>query len=110
MRKMTEKQKSFYENAIQVSKAEIDLLNEEIQKELAAVKERITKLNSEIKAVRQIYEGACAVIGAEPEPEARIDLPKADTEELEDKDEDSDEENYTLEEELIEGDDEDLGY
>ena len=37
----------------------------ELEKELAAVKEKITRLNAEKQAARQIYDGACLRLGVE---------------------------------------------
>lgn len=88
-------QKKFYESVLKTSKEEVDVLNEEIQKELAAVKEKITRLNAEIKAVRQIYDGACLRLGVENELLKESDEPG----EVEDDD-------YNLEEDLVEVTDE----
>ncbi len=88
-------QKKFYESVLKTSKDEVDILNEEIQKELASVKEKITRLNAEIKAVRQIYDGACLRLGVENELLKESDEPG----EVEDDD-------YNLEEDLVEVTDE----
>jgi len=64
---LSNEQKAFYENVYQVSKAEIEETTNQIEKELAKVKEKITKLNAEKQAVRQVYEGACARLGIESE-------------------------------------------
>ena len=64
---LTDEQKSFYENVYKVSKQEIETISAQIERELAEVKERITKLNQEKQAVRQMYEGACSRLGIESE-------------------------------------------
>jgi hypothetical protein len=64
---LTDEQKSFYENVYKVAKQEIESISAQIERELAEVKERITKLNAEKQAVRQMYEGACARLGVESE-------------------------------------------
>lgn len=98
MAKLSGDQKKFYENILDTSKREIDGLNEEIQKELAAVKEKITRLNAEIKAVRQIYDGACLRLGVENELAKRDGGEEASGE--------SEEEEYNVDEELVEVPDE----
>ena len=70
---LTSEQKSFYDNVYKVSKSEIETISAQIEKELAEVKERITKLNQEKQAVRQMYEGACARLGMESEFEKSED-------------------------------------
>ncbi|GEM_PF-232138 len=57
---LTEEQREKYENIYKFSKGEIEAINAQIEKELAEVKDRITKLNAEKQAVKQVYEGACA--------------------------------------------------
>jgi hypothetical protein len=64
---LSNEQKSFYENVYKVSKQEIEAISSQIERELAEVKERITKLNQEKQAVRQMYEGACQRLGLESE-------------------------------------------
>ena len=70
---LTDEQKSFYENVYKVSKTEIEQITEQIERELAEVKERITKLNAEKQAVKQVYEGACSRLGIESEFEKSED-------------------------------------
>jgi hypothetical protein len=64
---LSDEQKSFYENVYKVAKQEIESISAQIERELAEVKERITKLNAEKQAVKQMYEGACARLGIESE-------------------------------------------
>ncbi len=70
---LSDEQKAFYENVYKVSKQEIDTISAQIERELAEVKERITKLNQEKQAVRQMYEGACQRLGVESEFEKSED-------------------------------------
>ena len=70
---LNDEQKSFYDNVHKVSKSEIEAISVQIEKELAEVKERITKLNQEKQAVKQMYEGACARLGLESEFEKSDD-------------------------------------
>lgn len=109
MRKLTDAQKQFYESALKIAKDEIEACNAEIQRELAAVKERITKLNADKEAVKQIYDGACKILGIANDLETNTptvtpsignNLNEVDVEE-----------DYALEEELIDSDeDEELEY
>lgn len=49
--------------ARQMAKDELDQLDREINAELARVKERLLELQQAKKAVKQIYDGACARMG-----------------------------------------------
>jgi ribosomal protein L11 len=60
---LTEQQKQKYEMARQVAKEELEQLDREINTELARVKERLLELQQAKKAVKQIYDGACARMG-----------------------------------------------
>ena len=56
---LSEQQKKFYENTLQVTKQEIDDLDRQIEEELAKVKERLAELQNAKKAARQMYDAAC---------------------------------------------------
>ncbi len=60
---LTEQQKQKFENARQMAKEELEQLDREINAELAKVKERLLELQQAKKAVKQIYDGACARMG-----------------------------------------------
>jgi len=60
---MTEQQRQKFELARQMAKDELEQLDREINIELARVKERLLELQRAKKAVKQIYDGACARIG-----------------------------------------------
>lgn len=60
---LTEQQRKFYETTLQVTKQEIGELKEEIEQELAKVKDRIAELQSAINASKQMYEAACQRLG-----------------------------------------------
>jgi len=109
MPKMSEEQQAFFENARNMAKAKIDELRMEIERELAAVKERITKLNAEMRPLRQIYEGACQLLGLEGELESEEAAPEES--EAESEAAPAVEDDYGLDDELIEVDeDEELEY
>jgi len=60
---LTEQQKQKYEVTRQMAKEELEELDKEISAELARVKDRLLELQQAKKAVKQIYDGACARMG-----------------------------------------------
>ncbi len=60
---LTDTQKKFYENSLQVTKQEISDLDRQIEDELAKVKERLAELQNGKKAARQMYDAACMRLG-----------------------------------------------
>jgi hypothetical protein len=60
---LTEIQKQKFDTARQMAKEELDQLDREINTELGRVKERLLELQQAKKAVKQIYDGACARMG-----------------------------------------------
>ena len=60
---ITDQQKKFYETTLQVTKQEISDLKDQIEEELAKVKDRIAELQSAINASKQMYAAACARLG-----------------------------------------------
>ena len=60
---LTEQQKQKFEMARQLAKEELEQLDKEINAELSRVKERLLELQQAKKAVKQIYDGACARMG-----------------------------------------------
>jgi len=60
---LTDDQRSFYEDARQRTKSEIEEFQSKIDAELAKVKERIADLQNGHKAARQMYEAACLMLG-----------------------------------------------
>ena len=56
-------QRKFYENTMAVTKREITELEEQIQQELAKVKDRLAELQNAQKAARQMYDAACMRLG-----------------------------------------------
>jgi ribosomal protein L11 len=60
---LTEQQKHKYEVTRQMAKDELEQLDKEISVELAKVKDRLLELQQAKKAVKQIYDGACARMG-----------------------------------------------
>jgi len=61
---MTDQQKQKFELTRQMAKDELEQLDREINMELARLKERLLELQHAKKAVKQIYDGACARMGS----------------------------------------------
>jgi gas vesicle protein len=60
---LTDSQKKFYEDALTTTKQEISDLENQIQEELARVKQKIADLQAAQKAARQMYDAACQRLG-----------------------------------------------
>ena len=60
---LTDQQRKFYENTLQVTKQEINELKEQIEEELSKVKDRISELQNAINASKQMYSAACQRLG-----------------------------------------------
>ena len=60
---ITDQQRKFYETTLQVTKQEISDLKDQIEDELAKVKDRIAELQNAINASKQMYAAACARLG-----------------------------------------------
>lgn len=60
---LTDNQKKFYEDALKTTKQEISDLENQIQEELARVKQKIADLQAAQKAARQMYDAACQRLG-----------------------------------------------
>ena len=60
---LTEQQKHKFEVTRQMAKEEMESLDKEISAELAKVKDKLLELQQAKKAVKQIYDGACARMG-----------------------------------------------
>jgi hypothetical protein len=60
---LTEQQKHKFEVTRQMAKEELEALDREISAELARVKDKLLELQQAKKAVKQIYDGACARMG-----------------------------------------------
>lgn len=68
---LSKDQQKFYENAIEMTKRQIDEIDAKIEEELAKVKERLAELQAEKKNVRTIYDSSCSMLGVENELEKR---------------------------------------
>ena len=60
---LTDQQRKFYETTLQVTKEEVGDLKDQIEEELAKVKDRIAELQNAINASKQMYAAACNRLG-----------------------------------------------
>jgi uncharacterized protein YPO0396 len=62
---LSKDQAQFYQQTLEMTKKQIGDLNSQIEDELAKVKERLAELQSSKNAAKQIYDGACKILGVE---------------------------------------------
>ena len=62
---LTKDQTEFYQRALEMARKQVDELNEQMEAELAKVKERLGELENARDAAKQIYDGACRILGVE---------------------------------------------
>jgi hypothetical protein len=62
---LSKDQQQFYQHTLDMTRKQIDDLNAQIEAELAKVKERLAELQSSKNAAKQIYDGACKILGVE---------------------------------------------
>jgi ElaB/YqjD/DUF883 family membrane-anchored ribosome-binding protein len=62
---LTDEQSHFYRQTLEVTKKKILELNAQIEEELAKVKDRLADLQAQKNAAKQIYDGACRILGVE---------------------------------------------
>jgi hypothetical protein len=58
-------QSTFYQQTLDMTRKQINDLNTQIEEELAKVKERLAELQNAKNAAKQIYDGACKILGVE---------------------------------------------
>ncbi len=64
---LTDKQKKFYQDALQQTRDEIKDIDAQIEAELAKVKERLAELQEAKKTTLQMHAAACARLGVKNE-------------------------------------------
>ena len=62
---LSDEQLEFYKHTLEVTRKQILDLNGQIEEELRKVKERLAELQSAKIAAKQIYDGACKILGLE---------------------------------------------
>ena len=62
---LSKEQSTFYQQTLEMTRKQINDLNTQIEEELATVKERLADLQNAKNAAKQIYDGACKILGVE---------------------------------------------
>jgi len=62
---LTDEQAKFYRQTLEVTRKSVEELNSQIEEELAKVKERLAELQARKNAAKQMYDGACSILGIE---------------------------------------------
>ena len=60
---LSKEQSTFYQQTLDMTRKQIGDLNTQIEEELAKVKERLAELQNAKNAAKQIYDGACKILG-----------------------------------------------
>jgi ElaB/YqjD/DUF883 family membrane-anchored ribosome-binding protein len=66
---LTKEQEEFFRKTLDMTRQQIHALNGQIEEELSKVKARLEELDNAKKAAKQIYDGACKILGVENELE-----------------------------------------
>jgi len=70
---LSKEQQGFYQQTLEMTRRQISDLNAQIEDELAKVKERLAELQNAKNAAKQIYDGACKILGVENDLEKEED-------------------------------------
>jgi len=62
---LSKDQAQFYQQTLEMTRKQIGDLNTQIEEELAKVKDRLAELQNAKNAAKQIYDGACKMLGVE---------------------------------------------
>jgi hypothetical protein len=62
---LSKDQAQFYQHTLEMTRKQIAEINSQIEEELAKVKERLAELQASKNAAKQIYDGACKILGVE---------------------------------------------
>jgi hypothetical protein len=62
---LSKEQTQFYQQTLDMTRRQINDINSQIEDELAKVKERLAELQNAKNAAKQIYDGACKILGIE---------------------------------------------
>jgi hypothetical protein len=71
---LSKDQAQFYQTTLEMTRKQINDLNSQIEEELAKVKERLAELQNSKNAAKQIYDGACKILGVENDLEKEEDV------------------------------------
>jgi uncharacterized protein YPO0396 len=70
---LSKDQAQFYQQTLDMTRRQIADLNAQMEEELAKVRERIESLRTSLDAAKQIYDGACKILGVENDLEKEGD-------------------------------------
>jgi ElaB/YqjD/DUF883 family membrane-anchored ribosome-binding protein len=70
---LTKEQEEFFRKTLEMTRQQVQALNGQIEEELSKVKERLEELDNAKKAAKQIYDGACKILGVVNELEIEED-------------------------------------
>ena len=70
---LSKEQTDFFQTTLDMTRKQIGELNEQIEAELSKVKERLAELQNAKNAAKQIYDGACKILGVENDLEKEED-------------------------------------
>jgi ElaB/YqjD/DUF883 family membrane-anchored ribosome-binding protein len=62
---LSKEQTEFFQATLDMTRKQIGELNGQIEEELSKVKERLAELQNAKNAAKQIYDGACKILGIE---------------------------------------------
>jgi hypothetical protein len=75
---LSKEQVQFYQTTLEMTKKNINDINSQIEEELANVKIRLAELQNSKNAAKQIYDGACKMLGVDNDLEKEDDAHSAD--------------------------------
>ncbi len=70
---LSKEQTTFWQTTLDMTRKQIDDLDTQMEEELAKVKERLAEIQKSKDAARQIYDGACKILGVENDLEREDD-------------------------------------
>jgi hypothetical protein len=70
---LSKDQTEFYQRTLEMTRRQISDLDAQIEEELSRAKERLGALQSAKEAARQIYDGACKMLGVENDLEEAVE-------------------------------------
>ena len=64
---LSKDQTELYERTLEMTRRQIAEINAQIEEELSRVKDRLAELQNAKNAAKQVYDGACKMLGVENE-------------------------------------------
>lgn len=83
---LTKEQEELYKRTLEEAKKQLGTIDEEMEKEIQEIREKLAHLQESKKSFRQIYEGAAALLGIKIEEEEEEKGKPAESPENEDED------------------------